>query len=77
MFTVPVGEWFKNELYPLCQDLLLSSRAVSRGLFEPAFVSHMLESHKNGEENFTREIRSLMAMETWFRIVEERWGIEC
>ena len=77
MFTVPVGEWFKKELYPLCQDLLLSSRAVSRGLFEPAFVSHMLESHKNGEENFTREIRSLMAMETWFRIVEERWGIEC
>ncbi|WP_390483076.1 asparagine synthase (glutamine-hydrolyzing) [Pseudomonas guariconensis] len=67
MFTVPVGEWFKNELYPLCQELLLGDRARARDLFDSSYVRGLLEGHINGVQNNTREIRALMAFELWAR----------
>lgn len=67
MFTVPVGEWFKNELAEFSRELLTSSRFVERGLFNPGYVSGMLDKHQSGEGNFTRELRALIAIEIWFR----------
>ncbi len=67
MFTVPVGEWFKDELKELCVELLFSQRAVSRNLFNTQFVRNMYTDHCQGVANYTREIRALMAVEIWFR----------
>ncbi len=67
MFTVPVGDWFKTKLRPLCEDLLLSSKTRSRGIFNYDFVEKMLNDHCNDLANYTREIRALMALEIWFR----------
>ncbi|MDQ7057303.1 MAG: asparagine synthase (glutamine-hydrolyzing) [Ghiorsea sp.] len=67
MFTVPVGEWFKSSLLLMVKDLLLSERAISRQLFDVKYVSYMVESHASGTENFTRQIRALMAVELWCR----------
>ncbi len=67
MFTVPVGEWFKDELLPLCEDLLLSERAQSRNIFDAIFLQKMLQEHAEGIKNYTREIRAIMALEIWFR----------
>lgn len=76
MFTVPVGEWFKNELAEYCHDLLLSQRSVDRKLFDAGCIHTMLISHQNGSANFTREIRALLAVEIWHRIFmdENRQG---
>ncbi|MDX8406595.1 MAG: asparagine synthase C-terminal domain-containing protein, partial [Mariprofundus sp.] len=65
MFTVPVGEWFKSELLPMVRDLLLSELAISRGLFNVTYVTNMIELHVSGKENYTRQIRALMAVELW------------
>ena len=67
MFTVPVGEWFKDELYDFCCEMLLSDRTVSRGVFNAKYVSRLLEQHVESVENNTREIRALIAVELWFR----------
>jgi len=67
MFTVPVGEWFKEELYEMCSDLLFSERTQARGIFNYNYVQSLLEKHCSGDENNTREIRALMAVEIWFR----------
>ncbi|WP_027859017.1 asparagine synthase (glutamine-hydrolyzing) [Marinobacterium jannaschii] len=67
MFTVPVGEWFKSRLKPMCEDLLLSEQTRARGLFDYGYVAELLESHCQGVKNNTREIRALMAVELWFR----------
>lgn len=67
MFTVPVGDWFKDKLLPLCRELLLSDRVVDRGLFDRGYVERLLEAHVRGEMNNTREIRALMAFELWGR----------
>lgn len=70
MFTVPIGEWFKNDLKVLCQELLLSDRTQARGLFNYDYVATLLENHNNGSGNNTREIRALMAVEIWARSFE-------
>ena len=67
MFTVPIGDWFKTELYGLCFDLLCSEQTRSREIFNYELVSNLLEKHVLGIENNTREIRALMALEIWFR----------
>mgnify|MGYP001315598314 CR=1 FL=1 len=67
MFTVPVGEWFKTHLAEMCEDLLLSNLTKQREIFNYEYVASILESHQNGSENNTREIRALMAIEIWFR----------
>lgn len=67
MFTVPVGDWFKTTLKDTCRDLLLSPKTVERGFFNYDYVKHLLESHCDGSENNTREIRALMAVEYWCR----------
>ncbi|MEQ6341931.1 MAG: asparagine synthase (glutamine-hydrolyzing) [Gammaproteobacteria bacterium] len=72
MFTVPVGEWFKNELAEYCHDLLLSQRSVDRKIFDAECVHSMLVSHQNGSANFTREIRALLAVEIWHRIFMDK-----
>ncbi|QPJ60702.1 MAG: asparagine synthase (glutamine-hydrolyzing) [Candidatus Nitronauta litoralis] len=65
MFTVPVGEWFKGELFQLTRDILLSDQAMERKLFNREEIDQMLDDHRDGKHNFTREIRALMALEIW------------
>lgn len=67
MFTVPVGEWFKNEVYDLCKDMLTSDKVINRDFFDYKYVENLLEQHVSGVSNNTREIRALMAFEYWCR----------
>ncbi len=72
MFTVPVGEWFRNTLAPFTEAVLLDARTVERGLFRPEVVRRMLEEHQTGRANHTREIRALIAVELWARSFLDR-----
>lgn len=67
MFTVPVGEWFKSEIYDLCKEMLVGEKATSRGFFNYDYVECILNSHASNIKNYTREIRALMAFEYWCR----------
>ena len=64
MFTVPVGEWFKDELHGWLRKTLNGSE-VLRELFEPSVVTSMLDRHRDGSANCTRELRALAALALW------------
>ena len=64
MFTVPIGDWFKGELHGWLRQTLNGSEVIAQ-LFEPAVVSHMLDQHRDGRGNFTRELRALAALALW------------
>ena len=64
MFTVPIGEWFKGELHGWLRQTLTGSEVVAR-LFDPAVVTRMLDQHRDGRGNFTRELRALAALALW------------
>ncbi len=72
MFTVPVGEWFKDRLRPLVLEVLGDPRTRDRGLFDPAQVDGLVQRHLAGTANHTREIRALLAIELWFRTCIDR-----
>jgi len=64
MFTVPVGEWFRAGSYPWLKQTLEGSQLLRR-LFRPEVVDSMLERHRDGSANFTRELRALAALALW------------
>jgi asparagine synthase (glutamine-hydrolysing) len=64
MFTVPVGDWFRHGSYTWLRDTLQGSDLIAK-LFEPAVVKSMLERHRTGDANFTRELRALAALALW------------
>ncbi|WP_108789478.1 asparagine synthase (glutamine-hydrolyzing) [Erythrobacter sp. Alg231-14] len=67
MFTVPIGEWFKDRLAPAARATLLGNDAITRTMFDSARMGAYLDAHVAGRENRTREIRALMAIELWAR----------
>ena len=64
MFTVPVGEWFRSSSYEWLRTTLGSSEMIA-AWFEPKAVATMLERHRSGQANFTRELRALAALALW------------
>jgi asparagine synthase (glutamine-hydrolysing) len=66
MFTVPVGDWFRGERYPWLRDLLQKSELLAQVCHAPE-VDLMLERHRAGSANFTRELRALAALALWDR----------
>jgi asparagine synthase (glutamine-hydrolysing) len=64
MFTVPVGEWFRRESHGWLRQTLGASELVQQ-LFAPAEVERMLDQHRDGSANYTRELRALAALALW------------
>ncbi len=77
MFTVPIGEWFKNTLSGFVSHILLSNRASSRGLFDQDMVKRMIDEHVSEQANHTRILRALIAVELWHRIFIDRSELSC
>jgi asparagine synthase (glutamine-hydrolysing) len=66
MFTVPVGEWFRSSSHAWLRETLGGS-ALLQQHFDPAAIHAMLEQHRTGSANFTRELRALAAVALWAR----------
>ncbi len=64
MCTVPVGECFRKESYDWLAQTLQGSELVAR-LFQPTAVAGLLERHREGSANHTRELRALAALAIW------------
>jgi len=64
MFTVPIGDWFKGELHGWLRQTLGASEVIAQ-LCEPAVVTRLLDDHRDGRGNFTRELRALAALALW------------
>ena len=65
MFTVPVGEWFKNKKYKYCIDKI-NKLTLYTDLFDKGAILNMLEKHAKGINNYTRELRALVSLSIWF-----------
>ncbi len=68
IFSVLLGEWFRAQLAPLLKQVLLSERAMSRGLFRDGAVTQLIDLHIAGNVNNTGILTALMALEIWYRL---------
>jgi asparagine synthase (glutamine-hydrolysing) len=64
MFTVPIGEWFRGESHEWLRATLAGSALLQR-LFRPGPIEAMLDAHRDGTANYTRELRALAALAIW------------
>jgi len=64
MFTVPVGEWFRRESHAWLRETLAQSELLRR-LFRAEPIDAMLNAHRDGTANHTRELRALAALALW------------
>jgi asparagine synthase (glutamine-hydrolysing) len=64
-FSIPMKNWLRRELAPLMRSLLSPARIADRGLFEPAEVARLVDSHIAGRENHAHTLFPLMVFERW------------
>ncbi len=66
-FGVPIDRWLRGPLRPLAEEMILSQRAIARGLFRPAYTRFLLERHLSGHANLANCLWALIMLEQWFR----------
>lgn len=60
------GHWFRTVLRPWVEEVLLSERALDRGLFEPEAIRTLVAEHVAGMDH-TRKLGVLLTFELWCR----------
>jgi asparagine synthase (glutamine-hydrolysing) len=66
-FGVPLDAWFRKELRPLADDLLMDGRLARRGYFDMAFVAGMIREHGDGTRQWHDQLWNLVMLESWHR----------
>jgi len=66
-FGVPLVHWFKKDLTEYAHDLLLSSEARQRGIFNSGYVESVLAQHQRGGRDLSARIWALLFFEQWCR----------
>ncbi len=67
-FGVPLDTWFRDELRPLLEDVLLSQTALERGLFRPDMVRELVREHVSGQWDHSARLWALVCLEGWQRV---------
>ncbi len=70
-FSTPMEHWFRGGMRDLMRDLLLSERAMRRGIFRPEFIQRIVREHESHRVNHRHRIWALMCLEMWFRVFEK------
>jgi len=67
-FPVPIAGWLRGPLRPLLQELVVSPRALDRGLFAPDLLRLLTYEHQAGTANHADRLWLLANLEIWQRI---------
>jgi asparagine synthase (glutamine-hydrolysing) len=65
-FGVPIGHWFRGQMQPFLREVILSDKALRRGLFKPETVRQLVELHTRGERDYSHQLWTLLMLELWF-----------
>lgn len=65
-FPTPIGIWLRKQI-KYVEDILLSGRAASRGIFDISYVRDLLAEHASGARDHGMTLFMLLNLEFWFR----------
>jgi asparagine synthase (glutamine-hydrolysing) len=60
--------WYRDQLAPYVQEMLLDSRSLSRPYVERKALESLVQKHVKGEANYTSEIHRLLTLELQHRL---------
>ncbi len=66
-FGVPISEWINLQLKDRITSDLSDSRFMSRGYFEPKYVSMLLDEHRRSRRDHSHALWTLWMLELWHR----------
>ncbi len=66
-FGIPIHEWFRKDLKGYAYNLLLSDKALNRGIFKKESVRKLLDTHCETQINHGYRIWALVTLELWFQ----------
>ncbi|HNO06813.1 MAG TPA: asparagine synthase C-terminal domain-containing protein, partial [Flavobacteriales bacterium] len=64
-FGIPLSDWLRNELRPLCEELLAPARITREGLFRSATIERLKQEHFSKRANHRKLLWALMVFELW------------
>ncbi|HQT26533.1 MAG TPA: asparagine synthase-related protein, partial [Burkholderiales bacterium] len=66
---VPLSSWFRGPLKERVKASLLGERLNDTGIFDPSFLSHLVEEHLAGRRDYSAPIWSLLMFESFLKNV--------
>ncbi|MCC7462935.1 MAG: asparagine synthase (glutamine-hydrolyzing) [Gammaproteobacteria bacterium] len=74
-FDSPIGQWFKGELREFTLAFLAPEQVQRSGLLDPQAVQRLIGDHMAGRRDYSLQLWSLLALETWYRMyIEDQAG---
>lgn len=66
-FGVPVGRWLRGEMKDFLRDVLLSEKALSRGVIRGTKIRQYVDEHIDGKFDHSFQVWTLLMLELWFQ----------
>jgi asparagine synthase (glutamine-hydrolysing) len=66
-FPVPLELWMRGALGRMAKDVLFDDRTRQRGIYNVPYLETLFQRHEAGPEDYSRNIWSLLVLETWMR----------
>ena len=67
-FMFPVAYWFRSELYPFVNSILMNSYFVNEGLFRRDEVQKLIEEHRTNQVDHHVRLWMLINLEVWHQL---------
>jgi asparagine synthase (glutamine-hydrolysing) len=65
-FGVPIGYWFRGKMQPFLREVVLSEKALKRGLFKRETLERIIDDHVSGRRDHAHQLWTLLMLELWF-----------
>lgn len=66
-FSVPVSSWLRNELKEWMLDLLNPDPLRSDGLFNPVYISKLVEEHLSEKRDHANKLWTVLTFQAWYK----------
>lgn len=66
-FQIPVAAWLRGKLRPLVEELLGEGHLRAQGLFDPAVVRGLVDSHMSGQADLRKPLWTLLVLQLWLQ----------
>jgi len=67
-FSIPVAAWFRGPLRTQVRAAVLSPLLLDTGIFNPAYLRHMVDQHESGANDYSASLWSVMMFEAFLRV---------
>ena len=67
-FPVPWDHWLRESYLPRIETMLLDSRVDARGWVRSEAIRELIDQHRRGTHNWSRQLWNLWGLEVWARV---------